>query len=152
MELHNKARLARGLAPLPHKRCCHPEQTSLQACSSPPAADDGARPTATISPAPSLDLLLANLAMDDDDGSEGSMSDEDGGDSDEPGDAPAKVKHAPLSTDPPHLRVETTDASAGDGIAAQHPYYGYASPFAFVEPQRGGKVRYPACHALASGV
>jgi hypothetical protein len=129
LRLHNKARLARGLAPLPQKRRSRLEQPDAQACPSESAiaAGECEGPTAADPPdlADSLDLVLAQLAMDDE-CSEGSMTDDDGDheEGDEPEDVPSKIQPAELG--PLRFCDPMTPSAAADHIAAQHPYHDYA--------------------------
>jgi hypothetical protein len=125
LRLHNKARLARGLAPLPQKRRSRLEQPDAQACPSESAiaAGECEGPTAADPPdlADSLDLVLAQLAMDDE-CSEGSVTDDDGDheEGDEPEDVPSKMEGTscllvverkvslslpPTAADPPSART-----------------------------------------------
>ena len=149
---HNRSRAAQGLDALPSKapRCSSEPQPQ----SEPPGltgARDDADPLAEPPPPPprAIDRVLAQLALDDED-SEGASSDDEDADCDagegpdnaaprhQPG--PPAVSGLPLRTDPAAPVPSPMDS---DGIAAQHPYYGYASPFPISEPQRRDAVRPP---------
>ena len=135
MSIHNEWRHAQGLPPLPSKSKRLPAQEEPRA---PPS--DQADPPAVG--ADTLDRVLAHLAVSDDDSNdsdpaegEGSTDDDDAALADE---TLATAEGRTEAQDQPVLLQAQRESFGApvDGVAGQHAYYGYASPFAFAEPVR----------------
>ena len=135
MNVHNDWRHAQGLPPLPSKFKRLPTQE--EPCV--PFSDQANPPPAG---AGILDPVLARLAMADDESNDSDSAGEDGCSVDDDAaladESLAAVEGCIEAQDQPvHLQVQRESFGVPvDGVAGQHPYYGYVSPFAFAEPAR----------------
>jgi hypothetical protein len=151
MSIHNEWRHAQGLPPLPSKSKRLPTQEEPRDQPS----DQADQPAAG---ADSLDRVLAHLAVSDDDSDDSDPAEEEGstdGDVALADEVLATAESRVEADKPVLLQAQRESFGAPvDGVAGQHTYYGYASPFAFAEPVKhhdgvGCKPKSPPARLIA---
>ena len=149
MRSHNRMREAQGLRPLPSKRKTRIPDPSIriQGFGEDLEGDMGASPQSTYlesSRVTTLDRVLAQLTIDnhDSDSSNGGWEDCGAEAADEEEDV-QPLQHSTSASKVPLHEADGNATPPVDGLAAEHPYCGYASPFPFAEPRRQENVMLP---------